>query len=267
LRRNNAEAPLVFTSTNKVYGNLEGVAVEERPTRYAPRDHKIDAEGIDESQPVDFHSPYGASKGAADHYVLDYARTFGLPATLFRMSCIYGPHQFGTEDQGWVAHFLLHALNREPITIYGDGKQVRDILYVTDLVEAFLRAQRSIERMAGRAFNVGGGAQNSTSLLELLDLIADLHGAAPVLRFAETRTGDQRYYVSDTSRLLEVVGWQPQVAWREGVAQLYRWLKQHRSSQAPVLPAESLHWAAAAKAASPVRVAVKKITGVRIAAS
>ncbi|HYO78644.1 MAG TPA: NAD-dependent epimerase/dehydratase family protein, partial [Thermoanaerobaculia bacterium] len=160
--------PLFFTSTNKVYGGLDDVALREERLRYTPADDAIAQNGISELRPLDFHSPYGCSKGTADQYVLDYARTYGIQAVVFRMSCIYGPHQFGTEDQGWVAHFLIRALNHQPITIYGDGKQVRDILYVDDLVNAFQLASEKIDVCSGNAFNIGGGAENTVSLRELL---------------------------------------------------------------------------------------------------
>ncbi len=171
----------MFTSTNKVYGGLDDIPLRSRNGRYEPEDADLRAQGISETRPLDFHSPYGCSKGAADQYVIDYARTFGLPAVVFRMSCIYGPHQFGTEDQGWVAHFLIRALEGKPITLYGDGMQVRDVLFVEDLVQAFLLAQAHMERLSGEAFNIGGGPDNTLSLLNLLDLIRDAYGMRPVL--------------------------------------------------------------------------------------
>src|SRR3712207_1146587 len=186
------------------------------------------ANGIAENQPLDFYSPYGCSKGAADQYILDYARTFGLPAVVFRMSCIYGPHQFGTEDQGWVAHFMVRSLAGEPITLYGDGMQVRDILYVDDLVEAFLLAERDMQGIAGRAFNIGGGPQNAISLLDLLDHIEGLHGKRPYTAFEGWRTGDQRYYVSDTACFQKATGWRPQISVEEGLRRLYAWLHKER---------------------------------------
>src|SRR5205823_2711188 len=149
--------PIIFTSTNKVYGSLEDVDLQLNRERYEPINEEIRACGISEDQRLDFYSPYGCSKGAADQYVLDYARTFGLPAVVFRMSCIYGLHQNGTEDQGWVAHFLIRALEKKPITIYGDGLQVRDLLFADDLVDAFLLAQANIQTLSGQAFNIGGG--------------------------------------------------------------------------------------------------------------
>jgi CDP-paratose 2-epimerase len=185
--------------------------------------------GIGEDRPVDFHSPYGCSKGSADQYVLDYTRSFGLKAAVFRMSCIYGPHQLGTEDQGWLAHFALRALAGEPITIYGDGRQVRDVLFIDDLVDAFLLAEQHIDGISGRAFNIGGGTRNAISLLELVGLLQSLNGSCNV-RFADWRIGDQRYYVSDTRRFEAATGWRPRVDVPTGVERLYRWLAQQRAA-------------------------------------
>ncbi|HVL59212.1 MAG TPA: NAD-dependent epimerase/dehydratase family protein, partial [Burkholderiaceae bacterium] len=214
---------VVFTSTNKVYGALQ-IELASQGQRYLPTTAAIREAGIGESQSLDFHSPYGCSKGAADQYVLDYARTYGIPAVVFRMSCIYGPHQFGTEDQGWVAHFLLRALDSQPITLYGDGKQVRDILYIDDLVDAFLLAEQHAAQLAGTAFNIGGGPRNAISLLDLLDRIESLHSERPDVRFEAWRIGDQRYYVSDTRRFERATGWRPRVAAADGIERLYRWL-------------------------------------------
>ena len=222
--------PLVFTSTNKVYGGLEDVPLCRRASRYEPEDPALRATGIGEMRPLDFHSPYGCSKGTADQYVLDYARSFGLSAVVFRMSCIYGPHQFGTEDQGWVAHFLIQALQGKPITLYGDGMQVRDVLFVEDLVEAFLLAMRHMNTLAGQAFNIGGGPENTTSLLDLLGLIGELHGRRPELSFEDWRVGDQRYYVSDTRRFQSAAGWSPKVDVCRGLERLYAWLCEARAA-------------------------------------
>ena len=215
---------LVLTSTNKVYGGLDDIALAVRGQRYAPVDAALAAQGISEARPLDFHSPYGCSKGTADQYVLDYARSYGLTTLVFRMSCIYGPRQFGTEDQGWVAHFILRALKGERITLYGDGMQVRDILFVDDLIGAFLLAEQHGARLAGRAFNMGGGPGNAISLLDLLDSIEDLNGVRPRIDFDEWRCGDQRYYVSDTSAFEQATGWQRAVTAQDGIARLYRWL-------------------------------------------
>ena len=217
-------APLVFTSTNKVYGALEGIALRRRGDRYEPKEKHIRTCGVSEQQPLSFHSPYGCSKGAADQYVLDYARSYGIPGIVFRMSCIYGPHQHGNEDQGWIAHFLIRALEGESITIYGDGCQVRDVLFVEDLVDAFLLARQSAPSMAGMAFNIGGGVNQTLSLNQLIELIGQLRERAPQAGYADWRIGDQRYYVSDFSRFSAMTGWRPRIGVREGVARLYDYL-------------------------------------------
>jgi CDP-paratose 2-epimerase len=216
--------PLVFTSTNKVYGNLEDLELDVADSRYVPANPQVRAHGISEGRCVSFHSPYGCSKGAADQYVLDYARTFKVPAAVFRMSCIYGPHQCGTEDQGWVAHFLIRSLHGAPITVYGDGLQVRDALFVEDLVDAFQLAQTHMDRVSGQAFNIGGGPSNTTSLVELLDQIEALHGERPEIEFDGWRAADQRYYVSDTRRFRAATGWRPKVDLCTGLRTLYEWL-------------------------------------------
>ena len=248
IREQDDPSPLVFTSTNKVYGALEDVEMRRNGRRYEPLDRHIAEHGIGEAQPLDFHSPYGCSKGAADQYVVDYARTFDLPALVFRMSCIYGPHQFGTEDQGWVAHFLIRALEGERITLYGDGMQVRDILFVEDLVDAFLLAREHIEELSGQAFNIGGGPANSVSLLELLSLIGEVHGSKPKVDLDGWRPGDQRYYVSDTARFREATGWQPRVGVREGVSRLYEWLQEARLTEVKSLAVRAPLWGASALA-------------------
>lgn len=225
VRRLRDRPPLLFTSTNKVYGTLDDVDVVEADTRYEPIDEHVRRRGIGEARPLDFSSPYGCSKGGADQYVLDYAKTYGLRTAVFRMSCIYGPHQFGTEDQGWVAHFLIQALRRAGVSIYGDGKQVRDILFVDDLVDALLLGIEHDDVMCGRAFNIGGGPSQTVSLLEVLDLISNLHGSTRDVAFRDWRVADQRYYVSDTTRFTHATGWRPQVGVEEGLEKLYRWLR------------------------------------------
>lgn len=217
---------IVFTSTNKVYGTLPNIQLQLNCTRYQPLSCKT---GISEDYPLDFHSPYGCSKGAADQYVLDYARTFNIPAVVFRMSCIYGPHQFGTEDQGWVAHFLMRAIEDQPITLYGDGMQVRDILFVEDLVDAFILAQQNIHILAGQAFNIGGGLRNTTSLLEFIALIGEILDKKVIVNYDSWRPGDQRYYVSNSSKFQSATGWVPSMSIRRGIQNLYQWLldKKH----------------------------------------
>jgi CDP-paratose 2-epimerase len=226
IRRLPDPPPLVFTSTNKVYGALRGVWLVRRRERWEPADPALRAHGLDERRPLDFCTPYGCSKGGADQYVLDYGTTFGLPVTVFRMSCIYGRHQHGNEDQGWVAHFLIRALADEPITIYGDGAQVRDLLFADDLVDALVGARERIGAVCERPFNVGGGPDNSVSLLEVVNLIEDVVGRRPRLRFAAERAGDQRYYVADTRRLRTAIGWRPRVGVEEGIEELARWLRR-----------------------------------------
>jgi CDP-paratose 2-epimerase len=258
IRAQDDPPPLVFTSTNKVYGGLPDVTLRLAGNRYEPVDAATREHGIGESRPLDFHSPYGCSKGTADQYVVDYARTFGLPAVVFRMSCMYGPHQFGNEDQGWVAHFLIKALKREPITIYGDGKQVRDILFIDDLVDAFLLAQANMEDpgVRGHAFNIGGTPANTISLFDLLDMIEDVNGQRPDVRFGAWRPGDQRYYVSDARKLSRATGWRSTISATEGVARLHDWLAANvakpnrRRALAMVKPGQSAWGSSGSRSAS-----------------
>lgn len=215
--------PILFTSTNKVYGEMERVPVELDGDAYRYADGRP---GIDEEQPLDFHSPYGCSKGAADQYVHDYARIFGLPTVVFRMSCIYGTRQFGTEDQGWVAHFARSLLARAPITIYGDGRQVRDILWIDDLVAAMRSAMARIERTAGQVYNIGGGAANAVSVRGVIDELMRVLGEPVPVGMAEWRPGDQRVYVSDTRKAERDLEWRPRTSWRQGLARLVDWLHE-----------------------------------------
>ena len=237
LRSLNDPPPLVFTSTNKVYGTLPHIQLVPNCTRYQPVE-LLNGIGVD--HPLEFHSPYGCSKGAADQYVLDYARNFNIPAIVFRMSCIYGPHQFGTEDQGWVAHFLIRAIEGQPVTLYGDGMQVRDILFVEDLIDAFLLAQENIHTLSGQAFNIGGGNENTISLLEFIELINEIHGKKPPVYFDSWRPGDQRYYVSDSSKFQTATSWRPSVSIRQGVRKLYQWLLESRPRVAAPLAAKGV---------------------------
>lgn len=237
LRRRPDPAPLVFASTNKVYGDLADVELDLTNESYLPRDPAVRSLGIGEGRPLDFHTPYGCSKGAADQYVLDYARSFGVPTAVLRMSCIYGPRQMGTEDQGWVAHFLIRALKGEPISIYGDGAQVRDVLDVSDAVEAYLAAWDRIEAVKGRAFNLGGGPLNAVSLRQVIRFIEDLTGHPVETRYDDWRAGDQRYYVSDTRLAATLLGLRPATPWKKGVAALARWLMDERGLKGPLLDA------------------------------
>lgn len=217
-------APVLFASTNKVYGRLiDDTQIVRIDRRYTPSS-EILAMGVSETAALDFYSPYGCSKGTADQYVRDYARVFGLQTVVMRMSCIYGPRQFGTEDQGWIAHFMLSALRGHPLTIYGDGHQVRDALHVSDAVSAWLAALDQINLARGHVFNLGGGLSNSISLLELIDRIKELTGRDVAYSFAEWRPGDQPWYVTDTRTLSATLRWSPQVSLQKGLRSLHVWL-------------------------------------------
>jgi CDP-paratose 2-epimerase len=213
---------VVYTSTNKVYGGLEDLEVVGTETRY---EVPALAGGVPETRPVDFHSPYGCSKGAADLYAIDYARIYGIPTVVFRQSCIYGPWQYGNEDQGWMAHFLIRALRGEQITLYGDGRQVRDVLFVDDLLELY---DVTVERrgdVGGRVYNVGGGPTLTVSLLEFLDHLRETEGLELDVGFGEWRPGDQRVYVSDISRAESELGWAPSTSVVDGTRRLREWLE------------------------------------------
>lgn len=235
LRTRNRDAPLIFASTNKVYGDLADIDFAVEQDRYVPVDADVSAHGIGEARPLDFHTPYGCSKGAADQYVLDYARSFGLRAAVLRMSCIYGRRQMGTEDQGWVAHFLIRALTGAPITLYGDGRQVRDILDVADAVDAYVATWQRIDALSGRAFNLGGGPANAVSLRALLEHVSTLVGRDLAIDFSDWRAGDQRYFVADTRAIDAALALGPKRPWREGVAALALWLAQARGIDLPAL--------------------------------
>jgi CDP-paratose 2-epimerase len=224
IRKGERSTPLVFASTNKVYGDLTDIELAVRDGSWQPVDQEIARAGINESRSLAFHTPYGCSKGAADQYVLDYARHLGVPACVFRMSCIYGPYQMGTEEQGWVAHFLRSALRDEDITLYGDGRQVRDVLHVDDVVSAYLAAWRAMPAVSGQAFNLGGGPGNAVSLIQLLCEIELMTGRTVRLRHGEWRAGDQRWFVSDARKARAMLGLKEPVPWREGLADLAAWL-------------------------------------------
>lgn len=235
---------IVFTSTNKVYGGMEHIAVEEEADRFRFRDL---TDGVSEAQPLDFHSPYGCSKGAADQYVRDYARMYGLPTVVFRMSCIYGPRQFGTEDQGWVAHFIISALTGRPITIYGNGKQVRDVLFVDDLVRAFRLAVKKIDRVAGEVFNIGGGRRNALSVWgEFGGFLTTLRNEALTVSFEDWRPGDQPCYISDIRKADDLLGWKPLIDQATGVRRLAEWVSANKALFTPADAGIQLSSAAAA---------------------
>jgi CDP-paratose 2-epimerase len=227
VRRHRPEAVFIFASTNKVYGKITGAASELRGNRYAYVDRPY---GISESEPLDFLSPYGCSKGAADQYALDFARIYQIPATSFRQSCIYGPRQFGVEDQGWVAWFAIASLLGRDITIFGDGKQVRDVLHVDDLLRAYEAAIRAPDKVAQQAFNVGGGPDQVLSLLDLIEMLEDRLGITIPLKWDDWRPGDQQVYISDIRKLGSALGWKPEIAVEEGIDQLIDWVEQNRSA-------------------------------------
>jgi CDP-paratose 2-epimerase len=214
-------APLIYSSTNKVYGAMDDVGVADFKSRYELAKLPY---GIAESRPLDFHSPYGCSKGAGDQYVRDYHRIFGLNTVVFRQSCIYGPRQFGSEDQGWAAWFMLALKRHRPIVIYGNGKQVRDILFVDDLLDAFEAAAKNIGVAAGQIYNVGGGPANAISLLEFLSYLEERTGNRIRYSHSQWRPGDQRVYVTDIRRINRELGWSPRVSWRQGLDSLYQWV-------------------------------------------
>jgi CDP-paratose 2-epimerase len=231
IRTSTHKPSLIYTSTNKVYGDLSGLKLNSDKKRYYPVEADFFQNGINETCPLNFLSPYGNSKGCADQYVLDFARSYGLRNVVFRMSCIYGPHQFGTEDQGWIAHFLNQSIKNNKITIYGDGKQVRDILFIDDLIEAFILAMNNIHELRGEAFNIGGGPGNSISLIELISLMHKLDHLKIHVIYDSWRTGDQKYYVSDTRKFRNMTGWVPKVTCKEGVANIFNWLYEHIHTQ------------------------------------
>ena len=225
MRQSAPDALLIFSSTNKVYGESDQLAVVEEPTRYRYADLP---EGVSEAHPLDFHSPYGCSKGAADQYVRDYARIYGLSTVVFRQSCIYGTHQYGMEDQGWVAWFVIAAVLGKEVTIFGNGKQIRDLLWIDDLLDAYWAAWERRDAVAGQIFNMGGGPQRTLSLLELLQAIERQGGPRMEPAFADWRPGDQKVYVSDITRARRDLDWEPRVCPSEGVERLLAWVRENR---------------------------------------
>jgi CDP-paratose 2-epimerase len=216
----------MYSSTNKVYGGMEHIGLLEGETRYAYRDHPY---GISEEFPLDFHSPYGCSKGTGDQYVRDYARIYGLRTVVFRQSAIYGPRQFGIEDQGWIAWFIIAAVTGQPITIYGDGKQVRDVLYIDDLIDAYELAIEKIDQVAGQVFNIGGGAGNTLTIwTETGPLLEKLLGRPVPIGRSEWRPGDQRICVMDIRKAQSALDWTPQTSVTAGVTKLYQWVVDNR---------------------------------------
>jgi CDP-paratose 2-epimerase len=220
--------PVICASTNKVYGCLDQVKLIELHDTYIPAVKELRENGVDETAPLDFRTPYGCSKGVAEQYVLDYGKSFGIPTAVLRMSCVYGPRQYGTEDQGWIAHFLISAMKREKITVFGDGKQVRDVLHVDDAVDAYCRLYRSIGKAAGQAYNLGGGPGNAVSVNRVLDEAKRVLQMRIEIEHEDWRAGDQRYFVADTRLLRQQLGWEAKIEWRQGLRDLARWLEVHR---------------------------------------
>lgn len=216
MRQRNSQALLIYSSTNKVYGALEHFHRDEKPF------------GVDETTPLDFHSPYGCSKGSADQYIRDYHRLYGLNTVVFRQSCIYGSHQFGVEDQGWLAWFLIATIFHIPLTIYGNGKQVRDLLSVDDLLIAYEKAIDQIKITSGQIYNIGGGRDNAISIwLECGPLIKTITGLIPKVTYKKERPGDQPYFIADIRKAKRDFGWAPTISYKKGIRLLYFWLKEH----------------------------------------
>lgn len=226
VRQHSADTFFINASTNKVYGKMDNVEVEERDGRYAYKH----LHGVDEYQPIDFYSPYGCSKGVADLYSLDYARIYGLRTVSFRQSCIYGTRQFGNEDQGWVAWFTIAAMLGKQITIYGDGKQIRDVLFVEDLIRAYEAAINNQDAANGQAFNMGGGPDNTVSLLDLLSHLRNTLNIDIPLLWGDWRPGDQRVFVCDINKAKSLLNWQPKVSVREGLDRLTTWIDENRTA-------------------------------------
>jgi CDP-paratose 2-epimerase len=225
-RANGASPAFLYTSTNKVYGGMEDLRVAEEESHYRYVDFPL---GISESRQLDFHSPYGCSKGCGDQYVRDYQRIYGIPSVVFRQSCIYGPRQFGIEDQGWLAWFAIAVLTGKPITIYGDGKQVRDVLFIDDLMNAYDLALNNIDRVAGRIYNIGGGPDKTISIWkEFAPMLEKLVGHPIPTKQGDWRPGDQRIYVSDIRKAKQELGWEPVVTPEEGITRLFEWVKNNR---------------------------------------
>lgn len=224
IRKSKNKPVLIYASTNKVYGALEDIELIEKKERY---DFKNPCGGIAEDRSLDFHSPYGCSKGTADQYVRDYSRVYGLKTIVFRQSCIYGWRQFGIEDQGWIAHFIISSILNRPLTIYGKGKQVRDILFIDDLIQAFELAISKLEVTSGEVYNIGGGSQNQISLLEFIKLLKKITRKKISLSFADWRVGDQLIFVSDISKAKKDFGWKPKINVNEGVNMMINWVKEN----------------------------------------
>lgn len=217
----------VFSSTNKVYGGMENIKIVEKNGKYFAIDYP---NGIDENFNLDFHSPYGCSKGASDQYVRDYSRIYGLDTVVFRQSCIYGPNQFGIEDQGWVAYFCIQAMFDKEIIIYGDGKQVRDVLYIEDLIDAYWFSYKNRKKVKGEIFNIGGGFQNQVGILEFIEYLKKKLDKPIKYKFSNWRPGDQKYFVSNNKKLFDYLKWQPKINLENGVSRLIDWISKTKNT-------------------------------------
>lgn len=224
IRKSDKKPIMLYSSTNKVYGDLEYLQIEEKTVRYDLKDFQ---NGLNEKCLLDFHSPYGCSKGGAEQYVRDYSRIYGLKTVVLRQSCIYGTQQFGIEDQGWAAWFIIAVLLSKKITVYGNGKQVRDLLFVDDLVDLYFKIVQNIEIVKGEIFNVGGGLNNSLSILEFFEILQKEHNLNFNYQFSEIRQGDQKIFISDNTKIKNMLGWAPQIAVRDGMSKLIEWVKNN----------------------------------------
>ncbi len=230
IRQSKNRPSLIYSSTNKVYGALPHYEVVEKGNRYKFKHKGVEKYGISESEQLDFHSPYGCSKGAADQYVIDYGRIYGLDTVVFRQSCIYGEHQFGVEDQGWVAWFTIATMKSVPITLYGTGRQVRDMLYVGDLVSLYEKALSNIKKVKGRAYNIGGGPKNTLSLLECFTHLERELGISIAYTVAPVRAGDQPIFVADTRLITDTLGWSPSTNFEDGFARMHSWMEKNKDA-------------------------------------
>ncbi len=220
------ETFFIFSSTNKVYGAMEHLKIKEKNGKYYLPDYP---DGIDENFNLDFHSPYGCSKGCADQYVRDYSRIYRLNTVVFRQSCIYGEHQFGIEDQGWVSYFVISSILDKPITIYGDGKQVRDVLYIDDLILAFELAYKNKNKLKGEIFNIGGGKENQIGILEFIKYLEQKLDKKIKYKFSDWRPGDQKVFISDNSKLKKFLNWEPKINIDTGVEKLITWVNENKN--------------------------------------
>ena len=225
-RRHGRQPVVLYASTNKVYGGLEDLEIKEEATRYSISKY---TQGINEDRGLDFHSPYGCSKGCGDQYMHDYARIYGIPTVVFRQSCIYGTRQFGIEDQGWVAWFIIAVILGKTLNIYGDGKQVRDLLFIDDLMDAYDAAISMKEKSAGQVYNIGGGLENSISIWhEFSEILQEIHGKEIGIVLHDWRPGDQKVYISDISRVKRQLGWKPKTDVKTGIKKLYKWVLENK---------------------------------------